>query len=91
MVIWSDWLTAIADAMEVTQTQAGVMISLIFTILVVVIILIATRGKSAQITVPIGSLLMTVLFTFMGWLPVWFGSVIALVLAIFIAYIFSRW
>lgn len=91
MVIWSDWLTAIADAMEVTQTQAGIMISLIFTVMVLVVILIATRGRSAQISTPIGALMMIILFTFMGWLPIWLGSVIALVLSIFTAWIFSRW
>lgn len=88
MVIWSDWLTSAATALEMTSTQAGTFLSLVITIVIVLAILIATRGKMAQYTVSIGSLLCMILFTFMGWMPVWTGSVIGIVLAIFIANVF---
>lgn len=91
MVIWSDYLTSIASALGTTATQAGVMFSLIFTIVTIFVVLVATRGRKPQVTMPISALFPTVLFTFMGWYPIWTGSVIALVIAIFIAYVFSRW
>ena len=91
MVIWSDYLIEVSDAMGVTAIQAGIMLSLIFTVGILLTILIATRGEKPQVTIPFGSLLMMVLFTFMGWLPIWLGSVLALVISIFIAYVFSRW
>ena len=88
MVIWSDWLTSASTALEMTSTQAGTFLSLVITIVIVLAILIATRGKMAQYTVSIGALLCMILFTFMGWMPVWTGSVIGIVLAVFIANIF---
>lgn len=91
MVIWSDYLTGIADALGMTATQAGTLLSLIFTICIILVIVIGTKGEKAQITIPLGALFPTILFTFIGWLPIWTGSVIALVVAVFIAYVFSRW
>lgn len=91
MVIWADYLTSIASAIGTTTTQAGVMFSLIFTIATIFVVLVATRGRKPQITMPLSALFPTVLFTFMGWYPVWTGSALALILAIFIAYVFSRW
>ena len=85
MVIWSEWLTAIATALEMTSVQAGTFISLVVTIILVVTILIATKGRKVQYSTTIGAMLSMVLFTGMGWMPVWTGSVIAIVLALFIA------
>lgn len=90
MVIWSDALANIADWMGMTSTQAGTMMSLIMTAFFILAILIATRGAKAEFTTPIGALFITVLFTFMGWYPVWTGSVLALVLAIFLGFVISR-
>ena len=75
--------------MGVTTTQAGVILSLMFTLATLLAILIATRGRKAEFTVPTGTLFLTVLFTFLGWYPVWTGSVLALVLAIFVGKIIS--
>jgi len=88
MVIWSDWLTVAGTALGMTDAQAGTFLSLAMTISIILAILIATRGKRSQYTVSIGALLCMVLFSFMGWMPVWTGSVIGLVLALFIASLF---
>lgn len=90
MAIWTDWLTDASTALEMTNTQAGTFLSLSITIAILLAILIATRGKSAEYTVSIGALLCMILFTFMGWMPVWTGSVIAVVLALFIANTFRK-
>ena len=91
MVVWSEYLTAIASALGVNAVQAGMMFSLLFTMGVIFVVLIATRGRKPQVTMPISALFPLVLFTFMGWLPIWTGSVLALIISIFIAYVFSRW
>ena len=89
MVIWSDWLTSAGTALGMTNAEAGTFLSLAITIMIILSILIATRGRRSQYTVSIGALLCMILFTFLGWMPVWTGSVIGLVLAVFIASIFK--
>ena len=91
MVVWTDYLTSIADAIGTTATEAGMIFSLIFTMGIIIIVVIATKGRKPQVTMPLSAFFPTILFTFMGWYPIWTGSAIALVLAIFIAYVFSRW
>ena len=89
MVIWSDTLANAGTWMGVTSSQAGTILSLMFTLATLLAILIATRGRRAEFTVPTGTLFLTVLFTFLGWYPVWIGSVLALVLAMFVGKIVS--
>ena len=89
MVIWSEYLNGIAVAMDVNATEAGMMISLMFSIFLMLVVLIATKGKRPEVTVPFSTLLSTVLFTFMGWYPIWIGSVLALVLSIMLAMFIS--
>lgn len=91
MVVWTDYLTSIADAIGTNATQAGMIFSLIFTMGIIIVVVIGTKGRKPQVTMPLSAFFPIILFTFMGWLPVWTGSVIALVLAIFIGYVFSRW
>jgi len=90
MAIWSEWLESAGTALEMTTVQAGTFLSLTVTIVVILAILIATRGRKAEYTVSIGSLFCMILFTFIGWMPVWTGSVIGIVLALFIANTFRR-
>lgn len=89
MVVWSDWLTSIASALNTTVTEAGIIFSLAFTIMIILVVLIATRGKRPDVTVTFTSLFVTLFFTFLGWYPLWVGSVLALVLSILIAKIIS--
>jgi len=89
VVVWQDYLTNAGTWLGVTAVQAGIILSLSVTLGVVVAILIATRGRKAEITVPVGTLFVTVLFTFLGWYPIWTGSVLALVLAIFVGKVIS--
>ncbi len=89
MVIWSDYLTSIASAFGTNATQAGVMISLMFTVGILIVVILATKGKKPEVTVTFTSLFVTIFFTFIGWYPVWIGSVLALILSIIIARIVS--
>lgn len=90
MVVWSDYLNAIAAAFGTSAVEAGIIFSLSFTILGLMVVLIATKGKSPQSTVPFMTLFMTIFFTFLGWYPIWVGSVLSLVISILLAYILSR-
>ncbi len=90
MVVWTQYLQNIADFMNTTATEAGIIMALMLTISILIIVLIVTRGSGAIVTMPIASLFSILLFTFIGWFPIWTGSVIALVLVIFIGYIFSK-
>jgi len=88
MAIWSEWLELAGTALDMTTLQAGTFLSLGITIVIIMAILIATRGAKAQYTVSIGALMCMILFTFIGWMPMWTGSVIGIVLAVFIANVF---
>lgn len=91
MVMWSDWLEAVASGMGSTSSQAGVVISLTFIIGIAMFILIATRGRKSGLTVGLSSLLGLILFTFIGWLPLFTGSVLAIVLSLLLAKFVAGW
>ena len=90
MVLWADWLASVAAGLDVGPTDAGILFSLGFTILMIFVVLIATKGESPTISVSFTALFATLFFLVLGWYPVWMGSVLALVLSIIIAAIFSR-
>ena len=91
MVMWSDWLKAVASGMGSTSSQAGVVIFLIFIIGISMFILIATRGRKSGLTVGLSSFLGLILFTFIGWLPLFTGSVMAIVVALMMAKFIAGW
>ena len=90
MVLWADWLASVAAGLDVGTTDAGILFSLGFTIMLILVVLIATKGKKATVSVSFTALFATLFFLVLGWYPVWMGSVLALVLSIIIAAIFSR-
>ncbi len=90
MTIWIQYLENVSDFMNVTANEAGIISSLIVTIGLLIVVLIATRGASALVTIPVSSFFSIIFFTFIGWFPIWTGSVIALVLVIFIGFVFSK-
>ena len=89
MVVWADWLTSIALALGTSTTEAGIIFSLAFTIGLLIVVLISTKGKKPDVTMSFTALFTTIFFTFLGWYPIWVGSVLALVLSILIAKIIS--
>jgi len=89
-MIWEDWLSHAASALNMTVSQTAMFLSFIITAMMIVTVLIASKGRAAEITTPVTALLMIILFSFMGWLPIWTGSVIALILSLFIAMKISR-
>jgi len=91
MVIWADWLEACGTAMGVTTTEAGMILSLVIIISLVLAIGIATRGRMLVTSSSMVSLMGLILFTFLGWLPLWTGSALALVVSLFIAKFVAGW
>ena len=89
MVVWSEWLSSIASALGTTTTEAGVIFSLAFTIGLLLVVIIATKGKKPAVSISFTAIFVTIFFTFIGWYPIWIGSVLALVLSILISKIIS--
>ena len=83
-MIWEDWLSHVASALGMSVSQSAIFLSFIITAMMIITVLIASKGRGAEITTPITALIMIILFTFMGWLPIWTGSVIALILSLFL-------
>ena len=84
MVVWQGFLETAALGMGTTTSQAGLILSLIFTIALVVVIAIATKGRSAEVTIPTSSFLGMILFLALGWMPAVLGTIVALVTALFV-------
>lgn len=91
MVVWSGWLTSAGAALGMTTVQAGVFLSLAIIMSVVLAIAISTRGRRILESSSLSTLLGLVLFTYMGWLPLWTGSALALVTSLFIAKYVGKW
>lgn len=91
MVIWADWLEACATALGTTTMQAGVIMSLTIIISLILALAMTTRGRTVLQSSSMVSLLGLILFTYIGWLPLWTGSALALVTALFIAKYVGEW
>lgn len=89
MAIGQTYLNTIGSALGITAIETGIMISLMFSMFAIFFGLIATNGKQPQVTVSFISLFATLIFTFMGWYPIWVGSVLSLVISIMLAMMFS--
>ena len=91
MVVWEDWLIAAGTALGMTTVEAGIFVGLATIMSIVMGLAIATKGRrileSSSLTVLMG----LILFTYMGWLPLWTGSALALVTALFIAKYVGNW
>ena len=91
MVVWEDWLIAAGTALGMTTVEAGIFVGLATIMSIVMGLAIATKGRrileSSSLTVLMG----LILFTYMGWLPLWTGSALALVTSLFIAKYVGNW
>lgn len=83
-MLWESWITSIAPILSVTTAQAGVILGLLFS---VVIGLCGGLLAPDHIAISMGipTFLGLVLFTYSQWLPLFTGSALALVIALFVA------
>lgn len=86
MVVAASWLNDVADALSLTQTQTGVLLGFVVTFIFVLCILIVTKGREAAWTLPLGFLMPVIFWTAIGWFPIWMGSVVAIVISLFLAW-----
>lgn len=87
---FEDFLANAAEVMGTTSTIAGIVLSLVISIMLLLIVAIATKGKAFEYTSLMMGLFTTVLFTAMSWYPLWTGAVIALAISLLAAWHFSR-
>lgn len=88
-MIFEVFVQAVADTFGTTLTNAGLMMGLFFSIIAVMLVAMATKRKG-ELNMMILSLFTTIMFTVLGWYPVWTGTVIGLGLAIVTAWYVSK-
>jgi len=79
-MIWETFITAASEVLGLTVEQAGIFISLLINLSVSFAFGLLARKKTPVVLLGSMSLVM-VLTIFLGWFPVWTGSVLALILA----------
>jgi len=88
--MFEEFLANAAEFMGTTQTNAGIVLSLITTICIIIVVAIATKGKRFEIMGLLIGFFCTVMFTAMSWYPIWTGAVMALMIALLSAWYFSK-
>ena len=71
--------------MGTTTNEAGIIIAFLGTAALVLISLVATKGKNAGKVGSIVAFIFIVMFTFMEWIPAFMGSIIAFIAAVYVA------
>jgi len=68
-LIWSEWIDSVAASMNLNAETTALLLSLVFTVSLVLLALLATRGKSnlGIMLVGYGSI---IFFTVLGWMPI---------------------
>jgi uncharacterized membrane protein YdjX (TVP38/TMEM64 family) len=80
-MMWEDWITSASTALDMDVWEAATFLSIIFTVALLGFVLLMTKGKHADITVPLFGMISFVLWIFLGWFPTWTGAVIAALFA----------
>ena len=83
-MLWESWIASIAPILSLTTAQAGVVLGLLFSV-VFGLCGGLLAPKNIAISMGIPTFLGLVLFTYAQWLPLFTGSALALVIALFVA------
>lgn len=70
--------------MGTSTIQAGIIIAFIVTVILIILVAMASHGQKIEITAPITVLLSILFFVFMGWFPTMLGTIIAVIMALFV-------
>ena len=73
-----------------TATNAGIFLSLLFTLSLIFLVAMATKGKRFELMGLITAMFSTVLFTAMSWYPLWTGAILAFAVALLGGWYLSR-
>lgn len=82
-MLWETWIENVSMALSVSTTEAGIILSFIATVFVIVLVAVATRGEKIEILAPIMTLLSVLFFVYIGWFPTLLGSILAFIMALF--------
>jgi len=88
--MFGDFLNNVATVLGTTDELAGIFISLLITVTLMLVVEIASRGKGYAINGLIVAVVSIMLFTGMEWLPAWTGGALALGFSLIGAMIMSR-
>lgn len=70
--------------MGTSTQQAGIIIAFIVTVILIILVAMASRGQKIEITAPITALFSILFFVFLGWFPTMLGSIVAVIMALFV-------
>lgn len=84
-MLWEEWLTYVSLGMGATMTQTAVILALLFTMALIIVVAVASRGREARVVIPFTGMIGIIFFTYVGWFPMFLGSVIALIVSLWVA------
>jgi len=81
-MMFEEWLNGIATLLGITTQEAGIVMAVLFTMIVVLAVASKTiNGSVLSVT----AIAMLVLFTAAGWIPIWIMIVIGIIAGYFLA------
>ena len=83
-MVWEGWLATIAPSIGVTASQAGILMSFLF-MFVSILMVAGAAPKYANVGIPITAFIGALFFSYVAWLPVWTGTALSFILAIWAA------
>jgi hypothetical protein len=75
-----DWITGIAADLGMDATTTALLLSLVFTVALVLLALLATRGKS-NLGIMLVGYSSIIFFTVLGWMPIFIILLLTLITA----------
>lgn len=92
--MFEDFLTAAGAYLGTTSTNAGIVLGLFITIILVFLSLYLSTSSKERIPVEmiagIMSFLSIIFFTMLSWFPMWFGATMGFFCAVALAYYVSK-
>ena len=81
-MLWLAWMTVAASILGIDVTSAALLISTLITMVFMFAIVIATKGRKADVSIPATGLISFIVWIILGWYPTWIGAVIAFMFAL---------
>ena len=78
MVLWEEWLNNVASAMAIDATSAGIIVSCLFMLSFILLVASLHGGGFA---IMFTGLISLILFTVVGWMPIYAMLLLSLVIA----------
>jgi len=79
-MLWEEWITSVAESMNLDVATTALLMSLVFTVSLVLLALLATRGKS-NLGIMLVGYSSIIFFTVLGWMPIFVILLLTLITA----------